>query len=223
MRFSDFDAIIFDSDGVLVDSEIIHVAVERELLSELGLNYDHETYLSRFVGLSNANFYSELKMDYARHSDREFPTDFGSMLFERTWPRIEAELLPIGGVAELVGKFPGKVAVGSSAPYDRLCRKLTIANLASLFSPHIYSADHVNKGKPEPDLFLYAAEQLGVSPRGCLVIEDSMNGVLAASAAGMVPIGFVGGSHADVGLGQRLLDHGAVMIASSHSEIKALI
>ena len=132
MRLSDYDALIFDSDGVLVDSEIIHVAVERKLLAALGLTYTDQTYLSRFVGLSNADFYAQLKSDYASMTDDEFPPDFGERLQRLLWPRIETELQSIEGVTALVQAFKGMVAVGSSAPIDRLERKLTITGLIEL-------------------------------------------------------------------------------------------
>lgn len=223
MQRSAWDALIFDSDGVLVDSEVIHIAVERELLAELGLTYDHKTYLTRFVGLSNADFYSQLASDMAARTGEEFPADFGRKLQERLWPRIERDLRPIAGVEQLIKAFGGKVAVGSSAPFEKLMRKLAITRLAHLFSNHIYSADNVRFGKPAPDLFLHAAKMLGVSPDRCAVIEDSVNGVLAARAAGMTPIGFVGGGHADTGLGDRLLANGAVFLVSSHAEIEELL
>ena len=138
-------------------------------------------------------------------------------------PRIEAELTAIDGVAELVRAFGGKVAVGSSSPYQKLVKKLKITGLESLFAPHIYSADHVKAGKPAPDLFLHSAAQLDVDPGRCLVIEDSVHGVLAAIAAGMTPIGFVGGGHCDVGLEQRLLANGAEVVVTHHNQILALL
>lgn len=219
----DLEALIFDSDGVLVDSEAIHIAVEQELLAELGLKYDHSEYLSRFVGLSNADFYSELASDFSESAGGEFPSDFASKLQERVWPRIEGELRAIEGVHQLVDAFYGGVAVGSSAPVAKLIRKLEITDLARLFSPHIYSVDHVQNGKPAPDLFLYAARQLGAKPELCAVIEDSVNGVLAARAANMIPIGFVGGGHADAGLCDRLRASGAAFVVSSHYEIIDLL
>lgn len=223
MLLTDCEAIIFDSDGVLVDSEVIHIAVERELLAEIGLTYDHETYLSRFVGLSNPDFYLELASDYEVRVGKSFPVNFGSRLQKCVWPRIEAELSPIHGVQELVEAFGGKVAVGSSAPYDRLTKKLNLTGLASLFSPHVYSADHVQNGKPAPDLFLLAASQMGVLPEPCAVIEDSVTGIKAALAANMTPIGFVGGGHADAGLASRLEANGAVVVVSSHAQIIDLL
>ncbi|MEQ5788096.1 HAD family hydrolase [Erythrobacter sp. NFXS35] len=216
-------AIIFDCDGVLVDSEIIHIAAEIELLAKLGLVYAREAYLTRFVGLSNADFQAEVEADYAKLTGDNFPSDFGSQLNEIIWPRIEAELRAIDGVAELVQSFCGKVAVGSSSPLEKLLKKLEITGLQSLFAPHIYSADQVKTGKPAPDLFLHSAAQIEVDPIRCLVIEDSVHGVLAAKAAGMTPIGFVGGGHCDKGLEQRLLANGAVMVVSHHSQIRALL
>lgn len=223
MNLADSSAIIFDSDGVLVDSEVIHMAVERELLNELGLHYENDVYLSRFAGLSNADYYAELQADYAEQMGKPFPADFGEQLHKRTWPRIESELQAMDGVVALVRAFQGKTAVGSSAPIDRLTRKLEITGLLDLFAPHIYSADHVMHGKPAPDLFLHAAKNLGVQPKDCAVIEDSVHGVVAARNAGMVPIGFVGGGHVDRGLKDRLIESGAEIVVSSHGEIRDLL
>lgn len=221
MDVSNVKAIVFDNDGVLVDSEIIHIAAERELLAEIGLDYDLETYTSRFVGLSNVDFYSELSKDYRSRSLGEFPADFGDQLRARVWPRIEAELKPIRGAENLAAKFEGHVAVASSAPQSRLERKLKITNLFDLFAPHVYSSDHVKKGKPEPDLFLHAANKLAVPPSNCMVIEDSENGVRAGRAAGMLTVGFVGGSHIDAPHRAKLLRAGAHVVVSSHEEIVA--
>jgi beta-phosphoglucomutase-like phosphatase (HAD superfamily) len=178
MRLNEPEAIIFDCDGVLVDSEVIHIAAELELLGQLGLVYEHETYLTRFVGLSNADFYVELKSDYARRTSHEFPSNFGSQLDQIVWPRIEVELEPIDGVADLVHAFGGKVAVASSSPYHKLLKKLEITGLQSLFAPHIYSADHVRAGKPAPDLFLHSAAQLGVDPGRASSLKTASMGSL---------------------------------------------
>lgn len=216
-------AIIFDCDGVLVDSEIIHIAAELELLAQLGLVYERNAYLTRFVGLSHSDFQAQVMADYASRIGDEFPSDFGSQLDQIVWPRIESELQAIDGVADLVQAFGGKVAVGSSSPYPKLVRKLEITGLKSLFDPHIYSSDHVRVGKPAPDLFLHSAAQLAVDPSCCFVIEDSVHGVSAARAAGMTPIGFVGGAHGDPALQERLLATGAQVVVSHHSEIHALL
>ena len=219
MDLSGIDAIIFDNDGVLVDSETIHVAVERELLAEIGLDYDYETYMSRFVGLNNHDFHTALARDYAETHARRFPADFKARLKARAWPRIEDELMPIDGVADLVSAFNGAVAVASSATPHRLNRKLELTGLRELFSPHVYSADQVAQGKPSPDLFLFAAAQLEVSPARCMVVEDSVNGIIAARAANMLSIGFIGGGHADARHSDRLLEAGAHGCVAGHDEI----
>lgn len=219
MDLSSVDAIIFDNDGVLVDSETIHVAVERELLAEMGLVYEHGAYLKRFVGLSNLDFHREIDRDHRAQFDRPFPSDFSDRLRARVWPRIETELRALPGVADLVQSFGGPVAVASSAIVERLTRKLEITRLHDLFHPHIYSSEHVANGKPAPDLFLHAAERLGVAPERCLVLEDSVNGVIAGRAAGMITFGFVGGGHVDDDHGPRLKAAGAHDVIASHSEL----
>lgn len=229
MELANREALIFDSDGVLVNSEVIHIAVERELLAELGLTYDYVTYVSRFVGLSNPDFYASLRADYAAldpdtlpdKCSNGFPDDFADRLLERTIPRMEAELTAIDGVAQLVKAFARPVAVASSAPIQRLTRKLTITGLKPLFEPHLYSADHVEHGKPAPDIFLHAAEKLGVPASKCAVIEDSVNGIKAARAAGMFAIGFTGGGHADPGLADRLTKAGAHEVVDNHETLAA--
>jgi beta-phosphoglucomutase-like phosphatase (HAD superfamily) len=223
MKWTEPEAIIFDCDGVLVDSEVIHIASELELLAKLGLTYDRATYLTRFVGLSNADFQAKVQADFKALIGDGFPSDFGTRLHKIAWPRIETELKAIDGVSELVQNYGGKIAVGSSSPYEKLIKKLEITRLQTIFTPHIYSADHVKAGKPEPDLFLYAAAQLGVNPSKCIVVEDSIHGVVAARAAGMTPIGFIGGGHADPALEQRLMAHGAKVVVSHHSQIQALL
>ena len=221
MQAHDFSALIFDCDGVLVDSEAIHVAVEMELLAEMGLAYEWETYLSRFVGLGVPEFHAALAEDYTALGQGPFPEDFGPRLHDRAWPRIESELTALPGAAALALRFDGPVAVASSSITPKLHRKLELTGLTGTFSPHIYSADQVARGKPAPDLFLFAADKIKSDPTSCLVIEDSVNGVKAARAAGMTAFGFTGGGHADAGLGERLVAAGAAASFPSHDAIAA--
>jgi beta-phosphoglucomutase-like phosphatase (HAD superfamily) len=221
MQASGFSALIFDCDGVLVDSEAIHVAVEMELLKEMGLAYEWEAYLSRFVGLGVPEFHAALAEDYAALGQGPFTDDFGPRLHDRAWPRIEAELTALPGAAELAARFEGPIAVASSSITPKLHRKLELTGLTKTFAPHIYSADQVARGKPAPDLFLFAAHKIATDPATCLVIEDSVNGVKAALAAGMTAFGFTGGGHADAGLGERLLAAGAAASFQSHDAIAA--
>lgn len=213
-----FSALIFDCDGVLVDSEVIAIRSERALLSEWGLHYAFETFVSRFVGLHNRDFYAALANDAAALG-RTLPENFGKLLQANNWKHYETELQAISGVQDVVAAFPGPQAVASSSEADKLVRKLTITGLHDTFTPHIYSSDLVKNGKPAPDLFLHTADVLRVPPERCVVIEDSVNGVRAALAAGMTAWGFTGGGHADAGLGGRLSAAGAHDVFGSHREI----
>lgn len=212
------DSILFDCDGVLIDSEVIAIQSERELLSQWGLDYTFETFISRFVGLHNRDFHAALAADAAQ-AGLCLPEGFGQRLQENNWRRYETELEPIADVRRVLDVFRGSCAVASSSETDKLIRKLQITGLHDLFAPHIYSSDLVTRGKPAPDLFLLAAERLSAVPQRCLVIEDSVNGVRAGLAAGMRVWGFTGGGHADAGLSARLMQAGAVAVYGSHKEI----
>ena len=213
-----FDALIFDCDGVLVDSETIAIATERELLAGWGLEYEFEPYVSRFVGLHNRDFHAALAAD-AVANGRPLPHDFAEQMQMRIWQRFETELQAIEGVLEASAAFARRQAVASSSEAGKLDRKLMLTGLFETFAPHIYSADLVANGKPAPDLFLHAAGALGTAPERCLVIEDSVNGVRAALAAGMTAWGFTGGGHADAGLAGRLADAGAQSVFASHRDV----
>ena len=214
----DVDALIFDCDGVLVDSETIAIATERGLLADWGLDYAFETYVSRFVGLHNRDFHAAVAADAVARGE-PLPPDFADQMQRAIWQRFETDLQAIPGVMQAVSAFDGLQAVASSSEAPKLDRKLALTGLYEAFSPHIYSADLVVHGKPAPDLFLHAAKALGAAPDRCLVIEDSVNGVKAALAAGMTAWGFTGGGHADAGLAGRLVDAGAHGVFASHQEI----
>ena len=216
------DALIFDCDGVLVDSETISIAVEREMLSGWGLDYPFETFVSRFVGLHNRDFHAALAAD-AISNGHPLPEDFADQLQAQIWRRFETDLTAIGGVLDAVAAFAGAIAVASSSEAAKLVRKLQLTGLHAAFAPHVYSSDLVTNGKPAPDLFLYTSRQINARPENCVVIEDSVNGVKAARAAGMTAWGFVGGGHADAGLGERLLSAGAHRVFASHAQIAAAL
>ena len=213
-------AVIFDNDGVLVDSEAIHVRIELEFLAELGLHYEFSTYTSRFVGLDDTRFLAELAEDHEAAGLGPFPADFAERLHARGWDRLLEVLKPLPGIDDLLQatkELPR--AVASSASSFNLQAKLDRVGLSAAFEPHLYSAEIVGRGKPAPDLFLYTANALAVAPEQCLVIEDSRNGVLAARAAGMTAVGYIGGGHADPDLGERLMAAGAHRVFSDHSTI----
>ncbi len=212
-------AIIFDCDGVLVDSERIAIAVEREHLARTGLVYDTTDYLSRFVGLTNQDFHLATQADHQALNGRPLPDGFFEEMKAECVARYDAELTSFDGLEAFLDGYDGAVAVASSSSGPMLRRKLELTALHTRFDPYIYSGDDVAQGKPAPDLFLLSASRLGQDPSRCLVIEDSVNGVLAAVAAGMKVWGFTGGGHADAGLQGRLVGAGAQMVFSSYAGI----
>lgn len=218
-----FSAILFDCDGVLVDSETIYVEVEREHLSRIGLTYPLKEYQNRFNGLTSTDFFRALERDYRALGRGPFPDDFATNLDAETKRRMDLELEAIAGAARMLEVLDGPKAVASSSRLNRLHAKLRQTGLFRYFDPHIYSGEQVENGKPAPDLFLHAATALAVEPAGCLVIEDSVNGVLAGCAAGMTVWGFVGGGHANEDLERRLLDAGAAEVLASHQDLASRI
>src|ERR1700733_14096322 len=162
-------AVIFDCDGVLVDSEIIAVEVERGLLAQIGLVYETADFIHRFMGMSDRAFYAALDADCRARTGTALPGDFRGRVDDGKRALNEEKLCAIAGI-EAAGAGLGLLrAVASSSGERHLEYKLRKTGLWELFTPHIYSADHVAHAKPAPDLFLHAAAQLGVRPADCLV------------------------------------------------------
>jgi len=203
-----FSAVIFDCDGVLVDSEVLALEVELNALAEIDLPYDRSEFRARFMGMSNSAFFDALEADHRVRHGRDLPEGFREMChgrFQAEWHR----LAEVPGARAAIERVSLPKAVASSSTHEALARKLRYTDLWSLFAPHIYSADHVARAKPAPDLFLHTADALAVAPSRCLVLEDSANGIAAARAAGMTVWGFTGGGHMDARCGARLLSAGA--------------
>ena len=193
--------IIFDCDGVLVDSEPISVAVLREVLAEDGCHIPLDEAYDRMLGLSVASISDLLRSDYGLDLTAAHMADIRTRLYAR----FRAELRAVDGVADLVSALPCPVCVASSSQPERIALSLQVTGLAPLFGPHIFSATMVPRGKPAPDLFLFAADRMGVAPADCVVIEDSLAGIRAAQAAGMRVMAFTGGGHAGpAGLAARV-------------------
>ena len=142
---------------------------------------------------------------------RSLAADFGARHTARLRLLFEAELRATTGIEAVLDALTGKVCVASSSTPDRLRHALGLVGLYERFAPHIFSAVQVRRGKPAPDLFLYAAARMDAEPAQCLVIEDSLAGVEAAVAAGMTAIGFIGGSHCRPGHAERLKALGAAL------------
>jgi HAD superfamily hydrolase (TIGR01509 family) len=216
------EAVIFDCDGVLVDSEILAHEVELGILSELGLHYDLHEFKARFMGMSDRAFHAALEEDGVARLGRSIIDELAPRLAAGYAAAMYTRLTIVPGATEAVRAVTGAKAVASSSTAKGLERKLRKVRLWDEFAPHIYSAEHVEQAKPAPDLFLYAAAKLNVLPHQCLVIEDSVNGVRAARAAGMRVWGLMAGAHMDEPARERLLAANVERVVESWKEVTVL-
>ena len=200
-----FDLIIFDCDGVLIDSEAIICAAEAEALTAAGYRISTEDLIKRFCGVPAQAMYRIIEQEWGRSLPSCLAADVKQMILDKYHTRLQ----PIEGAGDVVSALEVKKCVASGSAPDKLALGLRLTGLFDLFDPHIYSSDLVARGKPHPDIFIYAAGQLDVAQERCLVIEDSIAGVTAARAAGMTCAGFVGGSHCQPDHAEGLRDAGA--------------
>lgn len=214
-----FDLIIFDCDGVLVDSEVISCRAHAETLTRHGYPITAEQVLERFLGVSDR----EARQTIEREIDRKLPDDFEQQVKAATLKFYEGDLQAIAHVGEAIGAIRLPKCVASSGTPEKIRHGLTCAGLYDQLAPHIFSATQVSRGKPAPDLFLFAAEQMNVPPERCIVIEDSLAGIAGAIAAGMPVLGFHGGSHCLEGYGTKLHDAGAAMTFDDMRQLPDLI
>ncbi len=184
--------IIFDLDGVLVDSELLSARAISEILAEHGVAITVAEVAARFTGLTDR----EIADWVARETGRPIPADFPARAERRTLELFDGALQPIPGALELLQAIALPVCVASNSPPERVARSLSAAGLSAHFPEGTYfSAAAVARPKPAPDVFLHAAKTMGATPGDCLVVEDSPTGVRAAAAAGMTVLGFVGAGH----------------------------
>jgi len=214
------EVVIFDCDGVLVDSELIALGQTRRALGAAGLAVTHAQAIDRFLGLSVDSIMQKAEEDLAG----ALPVDFRDDLARDILSRFASELKGIEGVRQAVAGLDCQVCVASSSPPERIRLALSVAGYSGLFEPHIFSATMTPRGKPHPDLFLHAARQMGAAPDKCLVVEDSAPGVVAAVSAKMDVFGFVGGSHfSGEDPGERLKAAGASLIFDDMSQLPHIV
>ena len=214
-----FDLIIFDCDGVLVDSEVISCRAHAATLNRYGYAITQDQVFDRFLGRSLRQANLEVEADLGR----SLPDDFSTQLLEELYRAFAAELKATPHIHGTLDTLAQPVCVASSGTHERMRISLGRAGLYDRFAPHIFSATQVRNGKPAPDLFLFAAEQMAMLPRQCLVIEDSAPGIAAARAAGMTVLGFHGGSHCRPGYADALRAAGAALTFDDMRELTGLI
>lgn len=213
------ELVIFDCDGVLVDSEILIVDLEAELLTKAGFPITRDEIIDQFVGLSYGVMMERLASDF----DRPIPNDLREQIEEAALTELAKRVTAVPGMTELLAvmvETNRRRCVASSSNLDRIAMTLDVAGLAPSFAPeHLFSVQMVDKPKPAPDVFLLAASALGSAPGRCVVVEDSPHGVRGALAAGMTAVGLTAGGHAGPGLRQRLLDAGAEQVFATVAEL----
>jgi HAD superfamily hydrolase (TIGR01509 family) len=214
-----FDLIIFDCDGVLVDSEVISCRAHAETLTRHGYPITADQVLDRFLGVSDR----EARQTIEAELGRSLPIDFEAQMKQSALQRYADDLQTIPYVGEAIAAISLPKCVASSGTPEKIRHGLDCAGLYDLLAPNIFSATQVKRGKPAPDLFLFAAAQMAAAPERCLVIEDSMPGVAGALAAGMTVLGFHGGSHCRPGYADRLRAAGASMTFDDMRQLPGLI
>jgi HAD superfamily hydrolase (TIGR01509 family) len=211
--------LIFDCDGVLVDSEHLACAALADVMTTLGHAMTVDEAMRAFAGRSLKDVLARAE----RLLSRPIPKDLGEQAAVQLMARFRRELQAVAGVKEAIAALPYRRCVASSSEPGRLTLSLDVTGLSALFGNNVFSAVEVANGKPAPDLFLLAARRLGEDPSSCIVIEDSVLGVEAAGAAGMAAIGFAGASHANQGLAERLAAAGAEWVIDSMANLPAAV
>jgi HAD superfamily hydrolase (TIGR01509 family) len=184
-----FDLVIFDCDGVLVDSEPIAVRVDAIVLARLGWELTEAEIIEKFVGRSDASIAADIEAHLGRPLESGWDEEFVPLYREA----LSAELQPVDGIVGALDAISAPTCVASSGTHERMRFTLGLTGLYERFDGRIFSATEVANGKPAPDLFLHAAATLGFEPSRCAVVEDSRYGVAAARAAGMRAFGYAGG------------------------------
>jgi HAD superfamily hydrolase (TIGR01509 family) len=183
------DLVIFDCDGVLVDSERLAIKVDVKVLGRLGWEITEAEVIDRFVGVSDAHF----KQAIEARIGRKLPDDWEDEVQPLYRAAFAQQLTAVDGVVDALDQITIQNCVASSGTHEKMRYTLGLTGLYDRFDGRIFSATEVPHGKPAPDLFLYAAERMGVHPADCVVVEDSAMGVAAARAAGMRVFAYGGG------------------------------
>jgi|SRR3954468_24178852 HAD superfamily hydrolase (TIGR01509 family) len=210
--------VIFDCDGVLVDSEILACEVQARAITSYGLALTGKEVAARFLGISAKDMRTAVELDLGR----PLPDDHEKRCGEELFDQFRRELKPVAGMVEVVQDLAAAGharCVASSSSPERIALALEVTGLRDLFGSYVFSSTMVARGKPAPDLFLFAAEAMGAASACCTVIEDSVSGIKAARSAGMRAIGFSGGAHCGPAHGTELVRAGAHQVCADAAEL----
>jgi len=211
--------IIFDCDGVLIDSEIISCRIDAAELSQHGYDISVEEVIKRFAGVSDHEMYEIIE----KEREQPFPSSFFARRASVIQDAFEHELQAIAGVKEVLTQLHLPICVTSNSTLGNLEKKLKLVGLYDRFVPNILSATMVPRGKPAPDLYFFTAGWMRVPPRNCIAVEDSAAGVRAANAAGMRVFGFCGGQHCFPDHEKQLMANGAELAFDRMNKLLELL
>ena len=218
-RGSEGPLVIFDCNGVLVNSEPIAAAVLADAFERIGIAISADTLMRRFQGRRPSDIFAAVEAA----TNKKIPANFPGEVATETLRRLRADLRAIAHAAHALTWIRGPKAVASSSSPERIRLSLEVTGLIRFFEARLFSAANVYRGKPAPDVFLLAASRSAVDPSQCIVVEDSVPGVAAAVAAGMTPVGFVGGSQTPGRLAAELSARGARTVVADMRALKSAI
>ena len=207
--------VIFDCDGVLVDSEPLAALAYERAYDKHGMSGVNADIIAQCIGMKQADIIVRIK----ELTGHRFPADADGDIWAETKALFTEQLTQTHDLAAFLSSLETKRCVASSSSLERIHHSLDVTGLASFFGEAIYSSSMVKRGKPAPDIFLFAAEKMGAEPANCVVIEDSPFGVEGAVAAGMTAIGYTGGSHSYDGHGEVLSSRGAAAICKDWIDV----
>ncbi|PWJ87158.1 HAD superfamily hydrolase (TIGR01509 family) [Mesorhizobium loti] len=207
--------IIFDCDGVLVDSEPLAARAYERVYEKHGMPGVNTSIIAQCIGMKQSDIIAKIR----ELTGHQFPAAADSDIWAETKALFSEELKPTLGIAAFLQTLVGDRCVASSSSVERINHSLAVTGLARFFGDAIYSSSMVKNGKPAPDIFLFAADKMGANPADCIVIEDSPFGIQGAVAAGMTAIGYTGGGHTYREHGARLTAAGADFICADWQEV----
>jgi HAD superfamily hydrolase (TIGR01509 family) len=205
--------VIFDCDGVLVDSEVLGIKILLAMTAEYGVRVELEQAVK---DLSGRRLKEAIQM-LQTQAQADFPADLEQQFRAKSYEIFEREVLPVEGIREVLEALPVPYCVASSGPVEKICLNLTITGLIPYFEQRIFSAYEINSWKPDPGIFLHAARQMGFTPDECVVIEDSLAGIQAAKAGGFKVFGYANGHNA------RDLEEAGATVFHHMRELPALL
>lgn len=215
-----FEAIIFDFDGVIADSEVLANRVLADMVTALGRPTSLDDALGRYMGKRLPDLIAAIESDLGKPVAGSFAQDIQAA----TLASFRSDLREVQGARAFLEAHAGvNRCIASSSSRERLAMSLDVLGLTGHFAGSVFSADEVSRGKPHPDLFLMAAMRMGADPSHCLVIEDSESGVRAGRAAGMTVVGFCAAGHIRSGHPERLVAAGAHHMANNWNEVALLL